>query len=214
MRNDKNIISQQRFRTKLAEQLRFLQRSCEAFDSGAEDEGLRIALALRVMFHDTKRGTSLVSYLGLKDGRMLSSSRGHGDYKDYLAFNINLASPTPVRAIPMLKNQFHQISFNQWWKHEVAFIHAQVHYHRREIILSAVNRDGGAHVDNDLEPYYDFLCRGQFAFGITGDLQYHGAPPFEQGVTQWAPNAHVALIRQFAHETLASAKRYGWPNCG
>jgi len=27
---------------------------------------------------------------------------------------------------------------------------------------------------------------------------------------KYAPNAHLALLRQFAHETLASAKQFQW----
>jgi hypothetical protein len=83
----------------LEEQIRFLARSCSAFDAGAEDEGVRIATSLRILFHDTAISTSLVRHLGLPD-QMLSSSRGHSDYKDYLKYKLDLGSATPVTAVP------------------------------------------------------------------------------------------------------------------
>jgi hypothetical protein len=199
-----------RFEDKLKEQLGFLKRSCQAFDQGHEEEALRIATSLRVIFHQTDKSTSLVSHLGLADSQMLSSSRGHGDYKDFLRYALNLASPTPIRALPMLGTAFHKISVNQWWKHEPVFVHEGKAHARRRIILSAANKDGGAHVDKDLEDYYEALCSGQFAFGITGDLKFSGPEPYPQGVTQYAPNGHLALLRQFGHETLASAKQFRW----
>lgn len=38
---------------KLREQLSFLDRSAKAFDEGHEEEGIRLATVMRVLFHDT-----------------------------------------------------------------------------------------------------------------------------------------------------------------
>jgi hypothetical protein len=65
-------------------------------------------------------------------------------------------------------------------------------------------------VDNELEKYYEVLCRGEYAIGITGNLTYSGEPPFQQGITQYPKNAHLALIRRFAHETLTSVQYFKW----
>ncbi|MCK0439193.1 hypothetical protein MUG78_06870 [Gordonia alkaliphila] len=42
-----------RFRRLLSSHIGFLKRSCWLFDQGHEDEALRIATSLRVLFHDT-----------------------------------------------------------------------------------------------------------------------------------------------------------------
>jgi hypothetical protein len=199
-----------RFARKLTEQLRFLQRSCLIFDKGGQDEALRMAVSMRVLFWDKGRNVSLISHLHLRDGRMLSTSRGHGDYRDYLAYRLDLTSPTPVAAVPMLGTKFRTISFNDWWCHGPVFVHEGHKFSRQTIVLSATHKNGGAHVDRHLEKYYKILSTGQFAFGLTGDLKYEGAPLFEQGVTHYAENAHLALLRQFAHETLASAQHFRW----
>jgi hypothetical protein len=52
--------------------------------------------------------------------------------------------------------------------------------------------------------------RGAWSLGITGDLSYDGPPPFEQGVAHYPKNGHLALLRQFAFEILATAHRFKW----
>ena len=199
-----------RLTEKLREQLRFMRRSCEAFDKGFEDEAIRIATSLRIIFHHTGVSTSLVVHLGYEGKKMLSSSRGHGDWKDYLAHQINLSSPQPIRMLPLLGDKFKELSIEDWWRHESVFIHNTQEYSRRLIVCSAANKDGGAHVDKELDKYYEFLCSGEYALGITGNLEYKGEPPFPQGVTIYPNNAHLALIRQFAHETLVSVAHFNW----
>ena len=82
-----------RLAAKLRQQLTFLRRSCDAYDAGVEDESIRIANAMRIIFHDKGRSTSLMTHLGLKVTKMLSSSRGLGDWKDFLAHRLDLRSP-------------------------------------------------------------------------------------------------------------------------
>jgi hypothetical protein len=112
-----------RLTKKLLEQLQFMQRSCEAFDNGFEDEAIRIEASLRIIFHQTNASTSLIAHLGFSGKKMLTSSRGHGDWRDYLAQQINLTSPQPVRMVPLLGNKFRQLSIEDWWRHEPVFIY-------------------------------------------------------------------------------------------
>jgi hypothetical protein len=199
-----------RLTEKFREQLRFMQRSCAAFDQGAEDEAIRLAQALRVIFHNTPNSTSLVTHLKFGAKKMLSSSRGHEDWQDYLSMQINLTSPQPVKALPLLGQRFKELTIDQWWRQEPVFVHKAQRYPRRRIILTAANQDGGAHVDDVLEKFYEYLCTGEHAIGITGNLEFDGKPPFTQGVTHFAVNAHLALIRQFAHEALTSVTHFAW----
>ena len=205
-----STMKRNRLLGKLREQLGFMKRSCEAFDKGIENEAIRIATSLRIIFHNTRASTSLVAHLGFGSRKMLSSSRGHGDWKDYLAHKIDLRSPQPIRMLPLLGVKFRECSIERWWRHEAVFVHKAQEYSRRMIVLSAANKDGGAHVDEEREKYYEFLCSGEYALGITGNLEYKGEPPFPQGITIYPNNAHLALIRQFAHETFVSVNHFNW----
>jgi len=200
-----------RLTEKFREQLRFIERSCQTFDQGAEDEAIRLATSLRIIFHNTTKSTSLVTHLKFGSKKMLSSSRGHGNWQDYLSLQLNLSSAQPVRTLPILGKQFKELTIDQWWRQEPVFVHLGKSHSRRNIILSVANKDGGAHVDEQLEEYYEYLCAGEYAIGINGDnLKFDGEPPFEQGVTHFAKNAHLALIRQFAHEALVSVAHFTW----
>jgi hypothetical protein len=110
---------------------------------------------------------------------------------------------------PLLGDAFAKVPLVDWWNGESIFVHNGTQYTRKRIVLSLANKDGGAHVDEELEAYYKVLCAGEYALGITGNLTYAG--PFPQGVAIYADNAHLALARQFAHETLASQSHFGWP---
>jgi hypothetical protein len=112
----------------------------------------------------------------------------------------------------MLGNRFIQVSFRRWWNEEAIFVHGGQSHTRRKLVLSMANKDGGAHVDAELEEYYEALRGGEFAFGINGNLTFDGPAPYEQGVFHYATNAHLALIRQFAHETLVSEDHLAWPS--
>jgi len=199
-----------RFLEKLEEQLGFIRQSCATFDAGFEAEALRIATALRVVFHQTLNSTSLVTHLGFNSKAMLSSSRGHNDWRDYLAFVENLNSATPIVMKPLLGINFHSLAIPDWWEGETIFVHKAKPYSRKKIVLSMANKDGGAHVDADLEEYYEVLCSGEWGIGITGDLEFDGPEPFPQGVTFYGKNGHLALVRQFGHEVLCTANNNGW----
>ena len=54
------------FNEQLETQVSFLRRSVNAFDEGYNDEALRLAVTLRVLFHDTKQSVSLLRYLKKK----------------------------------------------------------------------------------------------------------------------------------------------------
>ena len=188
-----------RFAEKMREQLRFLQRSCAAFDSGAEDEALRIATALRVIFHNTPKSTSLIAHLGLSDVKMLSSSRGHGDYHDYLSFRIDFSSPEPVKTSPILGAQFRELPLSTWWATESVFVHDGEKFSRKMIVLSAANKDGGAHVDSKLSAEYEALAKD----GAVGSFVYQ-----TQGQKVEAPiqDAHLVSLRQLGYELLHSSE--------
>jgi hypothetical protein len=65
-RNNRVPRLSQEFETQLERQLRFIRKSCLAFDNGDHDEAIRIALAIRVLVHNTKSSTSILSHLEIQ----------------------------------------------------------------------------------------------------------------------------------------------------
>jgi hypothetical protein len=204
------LTKRDRFIKKFQEQLQFIQRSCIAYDEGLEDESIRIAQALRVIFYDSPK--SLITHLKFDQKKMLSSAKGYGDTRDYLSWVIDINSSQPVTTRPTLDTQFREISIKEWLEGESVFVYKTKIFSRRKVISNASNKDGGAHVDEKLDKFYEALSAGVEGFSITGNLQYNGESPFQQGVNQSAKNAHLALIRQFAHEFIASVNHFTWLN--
>src|SRR5690242_14489850 len=63
-----------RFKEHLVDHLRFIEKSCQAFDAGDEAEAQRIATSVRVIFHQTGRSTSLLTHLGVTRVSILSTA--------------------------------------------------------------------------------------------------------------------------------------------
>jgi hypothetical protein len=191
-------------RVKLREQLAFIERSVEDFDAGHE-EGLRLANAMRTLFHDTvsrKTGkplsTSLLTQLSMRDWTMLATPRTNlADWRDFLAGKIDLASSRPSTFVPRLDVHLVEVPLETWWQSDSVTNADGTTVSRGRLILGAAERDGGAHVDPKLDRFYEELMQGEWGLGVTGDLTYDGPPPFEQGVMRYPTNGHLALIRQF-----------------
>lgn len=204
-------MSQKRFKQKLSEQLRSIETSCAAYDRGLEHEANRLAVSLRVLFHDTKSSISLMTHLGAKGVTLLSSGVGYNDWKDYVKIVLDLSSPTPIRCSPKLGNKFVQVSFHDWWREQIVHRFKSRDYHRFNLVLSASNQDGGAHVDEKVDQFYENLASGMSVISIDAkNLTFRNEAPYDQTEQQRAPNAHLAMIRQFAHEVLASATHFRW----
>ena len=65
----------------LRTQIGYLERSCEIFDSGTDDEAQRLATTIRVLFHDTEKSKSLLTQLGMRSTIMMVDT---GLYRDRL----------------------------------------------------------------------------------------------------------------------------------
>jgi len=176
----------------LIQQLGFLQRSAAAFDEGDQAEALRIAVALRVIFHDTRKSKSLLTQLGIKiTAKVLTSilpSLSQNEKTGANMMRIPLwLKKTGVRIPPLAdgeRNEF--IPAVEWWDEVV-----MLRFSRKHIVLAAANQDGGAHVDADPDATTRALVKGVGNLAIGSERK-----PLD--------NHHFFLLRQFAYEVLAS----------
>lgn len=49
------------------------------------------------------------------------------------------------------------LAIDDWWRQTVYVLAPTIHLSRRDIVLAAANKDGGAHVDERLTPDYELL---------------------------------------------------------
>lgn len=180
-----------RYKTKLREQLGFLERSCDFFDGGHLDEALRIALHIRILIHDTKGSTSVVSHVGAKEslrllttcdkmpvaqpGQLILRVAGTGLTK------IKVGGGTSPRVCAHLAaaNRNELLAFDDWWNEDIWCMGGNAILTRKNLTLIAVNKDGGAHVD-------DVLPKDYAAFAATG---VGGSYTANEGGT-WSVSSH------------------------
>lgn len=197
---------------QLARQLGFLVRSCRLYDEGYEDEAIRMATSLRVLFHHTgikpRESQSLLFLLERQKPRMISTCEPD-PHPTFVQTNLTDTAMNPdqglFRSIPrgIPDGGGSLVSFDQWWDSEVVYAFTdesknQRKLTRRKLILTAANQDGGAHVDAKLDQTYDAVVRGMGSYLTLNPPG--GAPSSRVGLGA----AHLAAIRQIALEVLAS----------
>ena len=190
----------------LDKQLRFLETSCREYDAGNFDEAIRIATALRVMFHNTDRSTSLLVYLGATSinmlstaGRRKSNPNSNGYWPALVHIDIDMARKT-VTARPTFNDRLaaHRVlPFSAWWDSDVIFAAAHRKIKRNRLVVDAANKDGGAHVDNKAALDYRFFQNGA---GFSFSVERASGERVESHLV----NAHQACLRQLAHEVFNS----------
>lgn len=191
------------FKRHLSRQLGFLHRSAAAYDAGATDEAIRMAVTMRVLFHQTRSSTSLLTHLGASNVRLLSTpgSEEIGPrVMQYFGLGLTrMGGVAGLQYIPQLGDgpPIHAfIEVARWWGQTVYVLNPDTRLTRKLIVLNAANKDGGAHVDHQLDREYEELASN---FPLSGFQVQDGV------VTEYAvDDAHFVAIRQMAYEVLHS----------
>ena len=188
------------FPAHLGRQLQFLHQSCASYDGGFFDEAIRMATVMRVLLHDTKHSTSLLKHLGRSTIELLTTCRqvpSSAVYFEGLGQFQSSGSETsyyaPLGEVPTKG----LLPAPAWWGQIVSILGSGVLIRRRDIILGAANKDGGAHVDQKLTPEYAALT----ADGAVADVVYK-VEDLETKVP--ITNAHFVYLRQMGYELLNS----------
>jgi hypothetical protein len=204
--HDRISQTQPELEHQLEEQLRLMESSADSFDAGLDAEAKRLALSARVLLHDTQKSHSLLGQLNLKSIKFYDSSIDydpdnlltHGGLTAMAAPTtsgsqkpnyIALLDEVPMKEIP-------QVDFDTWWN-KVVFVDRQRRsLTRKELVLTAADQDGGAHVDPNLDqPYADLSRSNALAWFSSSGGSAH---PMDDPTR--------AAIRQVAHEILKSLK--------
>lgn len=188
---------------QLRRQLKFIEASCRAYDQGSLEEALRIAVSLRVMFHDTANSTSLLTHLGRKHSVHLISTIGLGKTDQQLVNSMVFCIPVmltmsgvqpPLGSGPLPR----VVLCDAWWNEIV--MSQSLRFSRRDVVLSSANQDGGAHVDIAPNQKTVELKEGIGTFTRTiGGVS----------VTEELTDHHFPMLRQFGYEVLNSPEITG-----
>ncbi|WP_162794403.1 hypothetical protein [Nocardioides houyundeii] len=202
-------------RRHLAEQLLFLDSSCESFDNGRLAECKRLATHVRVVVHDgpvpkqkkRRQSKSLLTHLGVKQSIGLHdpvvevairASESEGRFVGAGLANIEVGA-TSARYVPRYLNSGlgELVSFDEWWESGRMWPDQGPAVSRREIVDWLANKDGGAHIDEDLPPTYVALT-DHGAMGCT--FSHHPGLPPE------TPSPIPVAMREIAEELRVSLR--------
>ena len=178
----------------LREQLGALQRSTVHFDDGYHAEARRMAVILRILLHTNANGPSLLKRLGRDEIDFVDSAppfdpdnlmASHGLVSinfggSETSYGIKLDAESPAPLTP----------FVRWWEATVFSDHQNRHMSRSDVVRTAANQDGGAHVDGALGADYAALRHENSLGWVDG-----------QGSPLAGDPAYLA-VRQIAHEVL------------
>jgi len=197
--SNKVVQTHEELKNYLSEQINFITRSCDAFDQGHEDEAKRLAVSMRILLHDTRSSKSLLGQLGKKDTRFYDTV-----FEEIIPSNSNSYhrligihyGEKGARFFPFLDGAlaFKQLEFAEWWNNPIIVDSMGRNISRKELVLTMANKDGGAHVDPEIESFYADLARNN-SIGWTefkGEMQCPVLSP------------EKASVRQIAHEVLKS----------
>ncbi len=182
----------------LKEHIEFIESSADAFDNGFKGESKRLAVSLRVLLHDTRSSTSLLKQLDKKNHSFINTALAFDE--DNVASHCGLVNISATNqgaefiapldgAIVGTKNW---TPFEDWWNQAVFVDKDRRKITRNEITTRLANKDGGAHVDPNLDEKYAALSRKNSIGWVMTDGT--NERPLE--------GPEKAAVRQIAHEVL------------
>ncbi len=185
-------------REQLRNQISFIRTSCEGYDRGQVIEAIRVAAALRVLFHDTGRQTSLLTQLGAKQIRILSTvAQVHPNVVFFSGMSPLRITSTNGTVRASLGDAATKIPMPrlEWWQQVVSVV-GSLRASRKDIVLGAANKEGGAHVDPQMSKDYRKLREG-----IWARVHYQGG---REIVREPIRGTQLVCLRQMGYEVLNS----------
>jgi len=187
----------------LDEQISHIKSSCKLFDEGDRSEAKRIAVATRILVHDTDKSISLLTQLNAKNSLEFidtSFEFSPSNLMSHEGLTYQRSNNVKTVFMPILDefNNARLVNFPCWWDETIIKPQDNVTFSRKDIVLYLANKDGGAHIDPDIEGKFDKLQKLE----ATG--WFHETP----GHSSLILGIELASVRQIGHELLATLKRY------
>lgn len=155
-----------------------------------------------MLIHDTKNSTSLLKHLGAPNIKLSSTVMGDHHPNSVMLmgmgrFSTVVGGSTTWKAATVPNAIKRQLPVSDWWN-QVVYILGKTQASRKDLILAAANKDGGAHIDANLTAEYETLMTtGQRGF-------LHNSPTNETHNFQPVMDAHLVYLRQMGFEILSS----------
>jgi hypothetical protein len=195
------------YRQHLQDAVNALSLSSASYDRGFLGESKRLAATMRVLVHDTGASKSLLQQMDLKDKiKYYATPSLYGPTNILTQCHLVMIrmGSAPVAYLPVLDDfppilGWTELSFTDWWNQSVVRDIQHRDITRRDLVLALANRDGGAHVDPQLDSVYAGLSRRNSLswFIVAGNA-----------TVDFPDGPHFACVRQIAHELEKSIQKH------
>jgi hypothetical protein len=206
-RSKENLVA------KLREQADLLLASARGFYAGNYAESLRTAVHLRILVHESGTNKPLLRQVrsdGL-DLQILDNVGGTvqaGEKVFSFSVSLRVDKPSVFPSVDLESTNYKRRSIGAWWNREVFAFWSQgkqgisqwMTYTRAQVVLILANKEGGAHVDSEIDPAYAILLTDQ-------PLHFQ----FE-GIEVQTPDLAKFLTAQSGVEMLECLKRNVFPD--
>lgn len=201
MVNRKIRRSQSEYYNSFIEQLEFLKNAAYLYDKGNRSAIKMATPSLRTLFYKQRYGDILINLIPeINKDQFLTTCQFSDKTIVFGGSVINAFVNGKYIYLPLCyddeANEAHFISFEHWWKGRI-LVSPDTSFTREDLVRFVANKDGGTHVDPELEETYYNLKNNLYSMQIS----YPNMPniPFKE--------LHLALLRQLVYEALASFKR-------
>jgi hypothetical protein len=188
---------------QLRRQLVFLRNSVAAYDAGHLEEAIRIAVVIRVLCHDHTASRipsiSLLQHMDKKMSLQLVTTAktvpSHVletiDFAELMA-GMTIGNTLSYDPVP---DNAPTIACPEWWEGQTIFKYDNQQFTRKDLVLTAANKDGGAHVSLP-NPKLEALRTGFWSKTET--------KADRTTTTELLVNNHFRMLRRLADELLSS----------
>jgi len=211
---DKNkyVLTDSDLRLHLKDEIQLLTFLSKSYDEGGKNAAKILALRVRVLIHDTGIQKSLLGQLGkknilfydtasdaLNDPHVKVIGSFHGLIGNRMTINPDGSSS--LEWAPWLDNtppyyRHKRVPLQQWLEKVVIVDKNNNQFTREDLILCVCDKDGGAHIDPQIDKDYADLSRHN---SMGWKLMKDGIGIDEEG-------PHLACIRQIAHELIKTIR--------
>jgi hypothetical protein len=207
---------------RLREQVGFLRASARVYDDGHDAEAQRLAVTTRILCYDKRRQQSLLGQLGILDTlRFLDTAPppletlpgATEGVPDGVMWTTVFKGLAPMAGGPrgyLAKlggaTSAARLRFEEWWN-APALEGPGLVFPRRGVVLALANKEGGAHVDPDLDADYAAVSR-QHALGTIS----YTTPDGKTHVVD--ANPFYPVMRQIAYELESTLSEVASPELG
>ncbi|MFI9580482.1 hypothetical protein ACIHCQ_01210 [Streptomyces sp. NPDC052236] len=190
----------------------FLKASAASFDAGFEAEAKRLAVTIRVLLHNTTNSHSLLDQIGVKEQMAYVDTAlrinplnllpvGPGLVLMRMTQGVGADYFAPLDVVPLSPSRIHlPAPFSSWWTEEHTRDADGALWSRKKFVLVMANKEGGAHVDPNLNSAYENLAKQNglgYISNVTGDFL-----PLDGNVA-------AISVRQITHELVKTLEAHG-----